>query len=151
VLAVAGEHRGVDDAEPAQDVGDDGQLEYHAHEQRERGERGDVAVERDGAVDALRHAVRAEEAERDGEEQEIAHQHADHEEEIDGEDGPHGVAPLVVVEGGRDEAEQLVEDVGRRHEQADVDGRGEVGHELARQVGGNLFLLLKNISGKVWR
>lgn len=129
VFAVLGEHGRRDKAHLCQDEGDDGQLKHEAHDERQRGEGRDVAVEGDGRVYPLGHRVGAEEAERDREKHVVAHQHAEDEEHVDHSRHLHGILLLVFVERGRDEAEEFEEDVGRSTQQPQIDGGGDVGHE----------------------
>jgi len=111
-------------------------LENYAHHQCQRDECRDIRVERDVAYHLCRHTVSAEEAEGDGKQHEVAHQDAEQEEHVDDAGHLYGIAPLVLVEGGRYEAEQLIYNIRRSPEQPQIHGRRDMRHELARQVGG---------------
>lgn len=129
MFAVFREHGRRDEAHLGQREGDDGQLKHEAHNERERREGRDVAVEGDGRVYPLGHGVGAEEAERDGELHVVTHQHAEDEERVDHSRHLHGILLLVFVKRGRDEAEEFEEDVGRSTQQPPIDCGGDVGHE----------------------
>ena len=75
MFAVLLQHLRRHHAHFAKDEGNDGQLEHHAHKERQRCECGDIRVERDGAMYPLRHLVSSQKSERYGEYHEIAHQH----------------------------------------------------------------------------
>lgn len=136
MLAVTGQQVRTDKAQFRHHKRDYGQLEHQTHEQCQRGEGGDIAVQRDGAVHPLGHAIRAQKPERDGKEHVVTHQHADNEQQVNDGHHPDGISPLVLIERRRDKAEQFIQYIRRRPQQSEVDGRGDVGHELARQVGG---------------
>lgn len=136
MLAVCCKDGVGDDAQFAEDEGYHGELEHYAHHEGERCECLHVAVERDGAVYPLRYAVGAEEAEGDGEQYIIGHEYSDDEECVDDNCHLYGVLALVLVEGRRDKSEDFVEYVGRGAEQSEIDGRGDVHHELRGEFRG---------------
>ena len=136
VTAVTGQQRRSHHAHPAQDKGYNGQLENKAHGKGQGRERRDVAVERYHAVHAAGHAIGAEEAERDWKQHVVAHKYAAKEKGVDYRQRTQGMATLSGVKRRGNEAEQLVQDVGRSAKQSEPDRRRDMCHELARQICG---------------
>ena len=134
VAAIAAHHGAADEAHAAEDGTDDGQLEDDADDEAHRDERVDIAAERQHVVDVGAHLIRAQEAHRQGEDDEVVDERAQGEHRVGGADDPERCTPLARIEAWRDEAEQLVEDVGQGAEQSRIEGHAHVGHELLRQT-----------------
>lgn len=139
MTAVTGQQRRSHHTHPAQNKGYHGQLEHKAHGKGQGRKRRDVAVERYHAVHAAGHTVSAEEAERDGKQHVVAHKYAEKEKGVDYRQRTQGMATLAGVKRRGHEAEQLVQDVGRRSEKTEVYRGRDMAHELARKVGGYEF------------
>ncbi len=134
-MAAVAAHEGVgEQTHLCQEPAHHGYLEDDAHGQAEHEERGDVGVQRDEVLHVARHLVGAQEAEGEREDEEVAHQHAHQEHHVAAAHHTHGIAPLVGIETGRDEEEELVEDVGRGAEDAHAHGRLHVDDELLGQT-----------------
>ena len=105
MLTILGQHVGCHDAHFSKEEGNDGQLEHHTHDERQRDKRGDIRIKRDIAHHLRRHAISAEETERDREQHEVGHQHAKQKQHINDSRHLHRVLTLVLIQGGRYEAE----------------------------------------------
>ena len=108
VAAVACHEGGFEQAHFGQDPADDRELEDESHGECQRGEGGDVAIERDDILHGGVDLIGTQEAEGDREEDEIIHQYADHEEDVDARGDEDGILLLVVVERRTDVSQYLI-------------------------------------------
>lgn len=135
VAAVAAHQRSVDDVHAPQYPADGGDLEEDAHGEGDAHEAAHVGLDGDGVGHGSAHLVAAEEAEHEGEDEVVADEYAQEEEEVAAADEADGMATLVLVEGGRHEVEELVDEVGGGEEYAGIERGSDVEEELVGEAG----------------
>ena len=135
VATVLAHHLGVDDAYAPQQPAEDGQLEQDAHHEAHADEGVDVGLHGQHIADVGADLIGAEETDGQREYEVVVQEQAGDEHHVGGADEPEGVTAFAGVEAGRDEAEQLVDDVRGGYQQAGEHSGAHVDHELLGESG----------------
>ena len=135
VATVLAHHPGVDNAYAPQQPAEDGQLEQDAHHETHADEGVNVGLDGQHIADVGADLIGAEETDGQREYEVVVQEQAGDEHHVGGADEPEGVTAFAGVEAGRDEAEQLVDDVRGGYQQAGEHGGAYVDHELLGESG----------------
>lgn len=133
VAAVAAHKACREEAKPCKEPRENRNLEYDAHREAQHDERRDVRIERNHIGDLRADLVRRQEAECQRKYQKVTQHHAQRKHRVAARNGAHDIAAFVAVERGRNEAEELVDDVGRCAENARKHSHPHVNQKLLRQ------------------
>ena len=135
MAAVAAHEGGGEQAQTGEQPREDGHLEHDAHGQTHHEQGAHVGGQGNHVHHFPADLIGSEEPEGEREKEEVGEQYARQEHRIAATDGRDGVAPLVGIERRRHEAEELVEDVGRRAQHPCTHRRLDMDEELLGQSG----------------
>ena len=106
----------------------DGNFEHGAHGNGERGECGNVGRQGNLVLHKFADRGRYLKTEGEGENGVIIQQESAEKQDESGEDGPGGISSFVFIQGRLDEAEKLIDDIGRSDDQPRIKCYTHVGH-----------------------
>lgn len=112
MAAVVAHHRCVDEPHAAKEPTDDGDFEQDAHGEADAHQGVHVGVDGNGVGHCFAYLIGAEEMEYQGEDEEITEQYPEQEHGVAGCHQADGVVPFMGVEGGGDEMEKQVDEIG---------------------------------------
>ena len=116
MFAVAAHEIGGEETQFGKQPRENRNFEDQTHRQRHSHQSGDVGLQSDHVVHFAADLIGSQETERQRKDQKVAHRHTQSKHRISASDHPHHILPLIDIQSGRHEAEQLIEDIRQRTE-----------------------------------